>query len=117
MATRADWVDWYKAYCLAEFDVEEEVTDEQTEFPVMFSTFEYYNWETGEDEEEEHEIQLTYFTDTFDCVVYVDNVEVYRQHFDRGYDDLVEDVRWVTFDSFYEWAHDQAEIVRNRKEN
>lgn len=115
MATRADWVNWYKQFCLEEYDVEEDITEEQTEFPVMYSTFEHCNWSSGEyiDEEDEHDIQLTYYTEPMQMVVYVDGKAVYTEQL-KDYDDMLNDVQYCTFQAFYDWATDMADIEYNK---
>lgn len=112
--SRADFINWYVEYCEAEFDIVENPTDEQTEFPVMYTTFEHWNWSDGEmvSEDEEHEIQVTYFTDPMQVVVYVDNVQVYAEPL-ADYDAMVRDVEWCSFQDFYNWATDKADIVYN----
>lgn len=112
--TKKDWIDWYKEFSSTEYNDDRDIPEEQTEFPMMFSTFEYTDW-SGEEvvhEEEEHEIQMTYYTDPIRVVVYVDGEEVYSGDI-KDYDELLEDVAWCGFQEFYDWATNMADLAYN----
>ena len=113
--TKKDWIDWYKEFCLAEYNDERDIPEEQTEFPVMYSTFNHWVWEGMECsdlEEDEHEIQATYYTDPLRVVIYEDGKEVYSSDL-KDYDEMLEVVEWCGFQDFYDWATHLADLAYN----
>lgn len=95
-----DFVGVYQRYCFEEFEDDKPIKEGTTEFPVMYTTT----------EDEEHELQVTYYTDTLKCVAYVDNEEVGCDEFD-SLEEMAEDIDGCDFQIYYEWCMRQGRLA------
>lgn len=112
MRTREDFVRLYKEYVEDEFNDTREVSPEQTEFPVMYTTFTHWVYDPCYEENEEHEIQVTYYTDTFTCLVYVDEELVGGECY-SDYEGMCNDFECCGFQDFFDWGTHIADLVYN----
>lgn len=85
--------DIYTQYYREEFNGDPKIDDGQTEFGVMYTTT----------EDEEHELQVTYYTDTMRSVYYVDDEEVWHEDFE-SLELMAEDIEGMDFQLYYEWV-------------
>jgi len=100
--------EWYVNYCSAEFDYDEDETERDfdrahesgTDLGVLYTTFD-------DDNEEEHDIQVSILLKPATDLIYVDDKLIYSNTFD-SFEDMAGSYECADFQGIYEWACDIA---------